>query len=88
MPYFYVVMKVFVYILFSSSLGKYYCGITSDIEKRLSEHNSGKGNFTSKGVPWSTITVIECSNRSEAMILEKRIKSRGIKRYLSDNNIL
>jgi putative endonuclease len=69
-------------------LQKYYVGHTEDIERRLNEHNMGRGNFTSKGVPWEMIKIIECSSKSEAIILENRIKKRGIKRYLQDIQIL
>jgi len=39
------------YILFSEKLNKYYVGSTSDIERRLEEHNRGKEKFTSIGKP-------------------------------------
>jgi putative endonuclease len=52
------------------------------------EHNNGKSNFTSKGVPWIKVTVIECASRSEAVRLESKIKNRGIKRYLQDTGVL
>jgi putative endonuclease len=81
-------MQFIVYILFSSSLQKYYVGSTGDFAKRIVEHNSGKGNFTSKGMPWSEIQLIGCASRSEAVILESKIKKRGIKRYLQDNDLL
>ena len=77
-------MDFVVYILYSETLAKYYVGSTSDFEKRLAEHNSGKGNYTSKGVPWIKIMIIACDTRSEAVVLESKIKSRGIKRYLQD----
>ena len=76
-----------VYIIYSSSLEKYYAGSTDNVEKRLGQHNSGRGNFTSKGCPWILIVSMECSNRSEAVRLELKIKKRGIKRYLQDNNL-
>lgn len=81
-------MDFVVYILYSSSLGKYYVGSTGDFAKRITEHNSGKGNFTSKGMPWVEIKIINCASRSEAVVLENKIKNRGIKRYLQDNNFL
>ena len=81
-------MKFVVYILYSSSLEKYYVGSTGDFAKRIIEHNSGKGNFTSKGVPWVEVKIFDCASRSEAVRLESKIKNRGIKRYLQDNNFL
>jgi hypothetical protein len=35
-------MKFSVYILFSSSLQKFYTGQTHDLQNRLEEHNSGE----------------------------------------------
>ena len=40
------------YILFSEKLNKYYIGSTTDLERRLIDHNRGKEKFTSLGVPW------------------------------------
>jgi len=40
------------YILFSAKLNKYYVGSTTDIERRLLEHNRGKEKFTKTGIPW------------------------------------
>lgn len=78
---------IFVYILYSSSLEKYYVGSTHDVDKRLQQHNSGKGKFTSKGIPWILITTFESSSRTDAVRLELKIKKRGIKRYLQDMNL-
>lgn len=80
-------MEVYVYILYSSSLDKYYVGSSEDVSKRMLQHNSGKGNFTSKGIPWRLVTFLTCNSRSEAIQLEKKIKNRGIKRYLQDNGL-
>jgi putative endonuclease len=76
-----------VYIIFSSSLEKYYVGSTENVERRFHQHNTGKGNFTSKGIPWIFITSFACSDRNEAVRLEMKIKKRGIKRYLQDNHL-
>ena len=77
----------YVYILYSSSLEKYYVGSTENVENRLQEHNLGKGSFTKKGVPWLLIVSIECVSRTEAVQLELKIKKRGAKRYLQDNHL-
>jgi len=67
----------FVYVLYSSSLKKYYTGSTDDIKRRIYEHNIGKGNFSSKGIPWILIKSFECSSRSKAVKLELKIKKRS-----------
>ena len=75
-------------ILFSDSLQKFYVVQTHDLTKRIEDHNSGKANFTSKGVPWKLVHFFECIDRSEATRMETSIKKRGIKRYLQNRNIL
>ena len=42
-----------VYILFSERLNKYYVGSTTNIERRIIEHNTGLSTFTKSGMPWS-----------------------------------
>ena len=74
----------FVYILYSKSLSKYYVGHTNDFERRFHEHNSGQTKYSSIGIPWDLIYKIEIESRSAAMILETKIKKRGISRYLKD----
>ena len=78
----------YVYILFSSSLEKYYVGYTESVSIRLNQHNTGKGNYTSKGIPWILITTFECTSRSSAIQLELKIKKRGTKRYLQDQGLV
>ncbi|GAA5021043.1 hypothetical protein GCM10011506_03530 [Marivirga lumbricoides] len=77
-------MEFRVYILYSLSLGQYYVGQTSDLEKRIIRHNSGHGKHTKKGIPWKLIWSIGKRNRSESMELERKIKKRGAERYLAD----
>jgi putative endonuclease len=47
-------MPFFVYIIYSSSLNRFYTGTTDDVSRRILEHNSSKypNSFTSKGIPW------------------------------------
>jgi putative endonuclease len=78
-------MSHFVYILYCSGKRKYYIGETIDIKLRLERHNSGQVRSTKTGIPWKLIWSIKLETRSEALMLEKRIKKRGAKRYLEDN---
>jgi putative endonuclease len=80
-------MDYVVYILFSDTINKFYVGQTQDIVNRMSRHNRGLENFTSKGVPWILKHTFSCKNRSEAIYLENKIKKRGIQRYLQDINL-
>ena len=49
--------------------------MTHDVTNRLKEHNSGEMNFTSAHIPWELIGVIEKSTKSEAIILERKLKN-------------
>ena len=75
-----------VYILYSRKWQRYYVGSTNNYIERLKRHNQGRSRYTSGGVPWETVHTIIFKTRSEAYKLERKIKKRGIKRYLDDNN--
>ncbi len=83
-------MAHWVYILQSESTSRYYCGQTSNLERRLIQHNDpeyllSKTTKRFKG-PWVLIWKKESYSRSEAMKLEKFIKKRGIARYLEEHS--
>ncbi|MGO4905770.1 GIY-YIG nuclease family protein [Flavobacterium sp. W20_MBD1_R3] len=73
-----------VYIIQSEISFKYYIGQTDHLINRLYRHNSGFSLSTKSGKPWCLIYEVELPTRSEAMILEHKIKKRGAKRYLAD----
>ncbi len=63
-----------VYIIECSD-NKLYTGITTDIDRRLSEHNSGKGGrFTRHRTPVKLVYRQSAANRSEALKREAGIK--------------
>ena len=77
-----------VYILQSRSNGRYYCGYTSNLGQRLKSHNDPAYRLTrtTKVIPgpWEIVWTSERLTRPEAIMLEKKIKKRGIGRYLSE----
>jgi len=75
----------YTYILYSSKINKFYSGQTKDLAKRLEEHNRGKTTFMATGAPWVIVFSREFDSRSEAVKLERFIKSRGASRFLNDN---
>ena len=81
-------MSYRVYILRSESSGRYYCGYTDDVERRIRQHNDAgyTGSKTTKRFagPWKQIWSHELPTRAEAMRLERKIKNRGIGRFLND----
>jgi putative endonuclease len=66
--------KWYVYILQCAD-GTLYTGITTDVNRRLNEHNSGKGaKYTRTRLPVMIVAVTEAGSRSEASKEEYRIK--------------
>ena len=69
-------MPCFVYVLGSEGNGGYrtYVGWTTDLERRLSEHNAGIGARSTRGRKW-VLLYSECyATRGEAMSREWHIK--------------
>ena len=82
------VMRYTVYILYSRTCSKFYTGQTQDLNNRIIEHNSGETTSLRSCIPWTLVWEIEVDTRAEAMKLEKKIKSRGANRYLSDLGLI
>jgi putative endonuclease len=68
-------IEYFVYILKSLKDGKHYIGYTTNIEKRLKEHNSGKTKSIKHRIPFVLIYTEKCPTIKEAKAREKQIKS-------------
>jgi len=84
-------MPFWVYIIESETTGKIYIGHTSNLERRLREHNDtvlGKGRYTRKQKgPWPLIYSEEMKSRSEAMKREKSLKSGQGRQWIHRNII-
>ena len=73
-------MKGYVYILKCAN-DLYYTGSTNDLEKRITEHQNGKGaNFTKKYLPVQLIYFEEFDRIDEAFYREKQIQGWGRKK--------
>ncbi|MBP6000780.1 MAG: GIY-YIG nuclease family protein [Flavobacterium sp.] len=75
-------MKYFVYILESEIDGRLYKGQTSDIDKRIKEHNSGKTKSTKGYKPWKLVYFEIFETRDEAVHREKYFKTGSGREYL------
>jgi predicted GIY-YIG superfamily endonuclease len=65
-----------VYLLESDgTAGERYVGVTSDLKRRLTEHNAGKSPHTAKYVPWRLVTYIAFSDETKARAFERYLKS-------------
>ena len=68
--------KRFVYVLKNSSVPpRYYTGLTSDVRRRVAEHNSGSCSHTAKYRPWSVDVIIEFVDERRAIAFERYLKS-------------
>jgi predicted GIY-YIG superfamily endonuclease len=68
--------KHFVYVLRNhESPPKYYTGLTSDVARRLAEHNAGRCCHTADNGPWSIDVAIEFADERRAVAFEQYLKS-------------
>ena len=82
-----IIMTYYVYIIFSSKLGKFYTGISKFSGKRYRQHNSGKTCWTSQADDWIEVWRQHVDDASKARELEVKIKKRGAKRFLVDKGV-
>ena len=62
----------YVYLLQSETFpGQRYVGLTSDLRRRLAEHNTGKSPHTSKYARWRLVTYVAFSNAHKAEVFER-----------------
>ena len=71
----------FVYVLVSASIERTYVGVTTDLERRLTQHNggeSGGAKATRAGRPWQLAASRTVASRATAQRLEYAVKqARG-----------
>ena len=65
----------FVYIIKSLIVLRYYIGSTENVDRRLSDHNSGKVKSTKAYKPWEIVYLERFDIKSYALKREKQIKS-------------
>jgi putative endonuclease len=79
-------MECFVYVLGSPGRNSYwtYVGWTIDLDRRLAEHNAGKGARSTRGRSWTLLYVERCATRRQAMSREWHLKrDRRFRKLLS-----
>lgn len=74
----------YTYILKSLKNGKLYTGSTSDLKRRLVEHNNGKSTYTKHRGPFKIIYYEACPNEQDARTREIYLKSGMGKRYIKN----
>jgi putative endonuclease len=77
-------MKYFVYVI-KSIEGYKYTGVTSNLEKRLNEHNNKSLSFwTKRGTNWNIIYKEDFDNSTDAWKREKWLKSGNGRKFIND----
>ena len=80
-------MRYFVYVLGSAGTGglRTYVGWTTDLERRLGQHNAGKGARSTRGRTWHLLYAERHPSRQQAMSREWHLKrQRQFRRDLAD----
>jgi putative endonuclease len=74
----------FVYIIHSPRFDKYYVGETSMVQGRIEQHITGKYKSASTFFTndWELHLEIELDSRTEALVIEKYIKSMKSKKFI------
>jgi len=75
-------MPPYCYILYSAKLDKYYVGSTTDMSRRLEEHNRGKEKFTRTGCPWILVYTEIFTELLDARRRETFIKKQKSRKYI------
>ena len=68
-------MKPWYFYVLSCRDNSLYCGVTTDVERRLQQHNLKKGaKYTRSRVPVNLLYYREIGNRSKAQKMESAFK--------------
>ena len=73
---------IIVYALKNKVNEEVYVGITSSLDRRLNEHNTGKNRYTKAFMPWFVFYTEKLPDFASARKREKYLKSSSGKRFL------
>jgi putative endonuclease len=71
----------FVYAIKSLTRNYIYVGLTNDLDRRLSQHNSGQNRTTKPYGPFEVLLVEYYSTRVEARSREKFLKAEVVRSF-------
>ena len=77
-------MMYYTYVLRSKKDNKFYTGSTTNLRKRLSEHNSGRVPSTKSRGPFELIYYEASPNERDTRAREKYLKTGMGKRYIKN----
>ena len=72
----------FVYLLKSLKDNTLYLGCTSNLKKRIIEHNQGKADYSQKHIPWKLVYFEGYYSKTDAFGREQKLKlhAQGMRR--------
>ena len=74
----------YTYILKSEKNGRFYTGYTSDLRKRLIQHNKGQSYYTKRDTPYLLVYYEACLNEDDARSREVYLKTGMGKRFVKN----
>ena len=72
-------MEVYSVYIICNPQKVYYKGFTSDVLRRLEEHNSSIGKYTSEKGPWTLVFKHSFISKSDALKYERMLKRQNHK---------
>ena len=72
-------MEIYTVYIICNSPKNYYKGFTSDVLRRLEEHNSSIGKYTSEKGPWTLVFKHSFISKSDALKYERMLKRQNHK---------
>lgn len=75
-------MTHYVYVLRSIKDGRLYVGYTTNLKRRLAEHNAGTVPSTRHRIPFKLIYYEACRHQADALRRERYLKTTYGKRYI------
>jgi len=77
-----------VYLLKNSADGKFYIGSTTDMERRLYEHNEGKSPYTRSRGRWELVGFEVYEDAKQAREREMKLKNGSRMRFFFKKRLL
>jgi putative endonuclease len=74
----------YVYVIQSLKDGAFYTGYTSDLNRRIEEHNAGSQSSTKSRISFKLVYYEWCVAKEDALQREKYLKSGRGKAYLKE----
>ena len=72
-------METYTVYIICNAQKIYYKGFTSDVLRRLEEHNSSVGKYTSEKGPWTLVFKHSFISKSDALKYERMLKRQNHK---------